>query len=217
MNLNKYKTLIFDCDGVILNSNKVKTQAFYNAVLPYGKQAAQALVDYHVKNGGVSRYKKFEFFLKELLPEGASKPSIENLLASYAQEAREKILTCEAAQGLGELRQQTSNTKWFIVSGGDQNELRDIFAQRSLAQFFDGGIFGSPDSKDQILARELANENILQPAVFFGDSKYDFEASQRAGLDFVFISQWSEVPVEEQKFVTFSVKNIAALLDQSLS
>ena len=29
MILNKYKTLIFDCDGVILNSNQLKTKGFF--------------------------------------------------------------------------------------------------------------------------------------------------------------------------------------------
>lgn len=54
----------------------------------------------------------------------------------------------------------------LIVSGGDQAELRDVFSQRGISEWFDGGIFGSPDSKDEILARELANGNIDQPALF---------------------------------------------------
>jgi phosphoglycolate phosphatase-like HAD superfamily hydrolase len=188
MDLNNYKTLIFDCDGVILNSNQVKTQAFYNAALAYGEKAAQSLVDYHVKNGGISRYKKFELFLTEIVPQGLTSPNLQELLALYAKEVRQGLLTCEVAEGLLELRQQTAITKWLIVSGGDQNELRDIFEQRNLARLFDGGIFGSPDSKDQILSRELANGNIQQPAVFLGDSKFDYIASNGVGLDFIFLS-----------------------------
>ncbi len=46
MHFGKYKSLIFDCDGVVLNSNKAKTEAFYKAALPYGEQAASALVEY---------------------------------------------------------------------------------------------------------------------------------------------------------------------------
>ena len=61
--LKKYQNLIFDCDGVILNSNKIKTNAFFAVALPYGQTAAQALVDYHLQNGGISRYRKFEYFL----------------------------------------------------------------------------------------------------------------------------------------------------------
>ncbi len=191
-NLSYYQTLIFDCDGVILNSNKVKTQAFYNSALSYGEQAAQSLVDYHVQNGGISRYKKFELFLNELVPQEAEKPSLDELLTIYAQEVRQGLLTCQIAEGLKELRQQSTNSKWLIVSGGDQNELREIFSQRGLTQLFDGGIFGSPDTKDQILSKELANFNIQKPAVFFGDSKYDYQAAKAVGIDFIFLSGWSE-------------------------
>ena len=28
--INSYKSIVFDCDGVILNSNSIKTQAFYD-------------------------------------------------------------------------------------------------------------------------------------------------------------------------------------------
>lgn len=215
LDLKKYQTIVFDCDGVLLNSNKVKTQAFYNVALAYGEKAAQSLVNYHVKNGGISRYKKLELFLNEILPQGTERPSIDELLALYAQEVRQSLLTCEVAE-VKELRQQTSHANWLIVSGGDQNELRDIFTERGLAKLFDGGIFGSPDTKDQILARELANSNILQPAIFFGDSKYDFEASKRAGLDFIFISGWSEVPPEEQNFSHISIEKIDMFVDRKL-
>ncbi len=193
MNLDNYGTLIFDCDGVILNSNKVKTQAFYTTALPYGEQAAQSLVDYHVQNGGISRYKKFELFLNELLPPEASKPSLDELLKLYGETVRQNLLSCEVAEGLKELRQQTTHAQWLIVSGGDQNELQDLFSAKDLAQLFDGGIFGSPDTKDQILSRELANGNIQQPAIFFGDSKYDYQAAKTAGIDFIFLSGWTEV------------------------
>lgn len=191
--LSKYKTFVFDCDGVLLDSNNVKTQAFYNAALPYGKQPAKSLVNYHVENGGISRYKKFELFLNEMIPLKFKKPSLEELLAIYAKEVRQGLLTCAVAEGVKELRQKMTHANWLIVSGGDQNELRDIFTQRGLADLFDAGIFGSPDTKDTILSRELANGNIQQPAVFFGDSKYDYHAAQNVGIDFIFLSGWSEV------------------------
>lgn len=192
MDLSSYKTLIFDCDGVILNSNKVKTQAFYNAALSYGEQAAQALVDYHVNNGGISRYKKFELFLMEIVPTGINGPGLEKLLSLYAQEVRDGLLRCELAEGLEELRRRTAHSKWLIVSGGDQNELQEIFRVRGIDRFFDGGIFGSPEPKERILAREINDKNIIKPAIFFGDSRYDHQAAVKFGLDFVFVSDWSE-------------------------
>lgn len=212
-----YSTLVFDCDGVVLNSNKVKTEAFYKAALPYGEAAAQAMVDYHVAHGGVSRYKKFAYFLEQIAPGYAEQrkqlPNLEELLQAYAGYVREGLLNCEIAPGLEALRKQTSNARWLIVSGGDQTELRDVFAQRDIAKWFDGGIFGSPDTKDEILSRELASGNIRHPALFLGDSKYDYQAANTAGLDFVFLSDWSEVKGWQDFIEEKNIKSITSIME----
>lgn len=193
VNLDEYRSLVFDCDGVVLNSNKVKTQAFYQAALPYGQDAAQRLVDFHVNNGGISRYKKFALFLDTMV-EGLEGPGLEELLDSYAGHVRAGLMDCEVSQGLDTLREATPHARWLIVSGGDQNELRDVFSDRGIDKNFDGGIYGSPDTKDEILSRELTSATIATPALFLGDSTYDHKASTGAGLDFVFIYGWTEVP-----------------------
>lgn len=197
MSMNKpiteYQTLVFDCDGVVLNSNKIKTQAFYDVAKVYGHEPAQALKDYHVQNGGISRFVKFEYLLNEILKKPLDQTELKQLLDNFAHEVKKALMTCEVAEGLVELREQTKHANWLIVSGGDQAELREVFQARGLDKYFDGGIFGSPDTKDTILMREIANGNIRQPALFLGDSKYDYQAAKTAGLDFVFMSQWTEV------------------------
>ena len=65
-NLKSYKNLIFDCDGIVLNSNKIKTEAFKEVVYQYGNEAAEELVKYHVMNGGISRYEKFNYFFETI-------------------------------------------------------------------------------------------------------------------------------------------------------
>ena len=78
------------------------------------------------------------------------------------------------------------------MSGGDQAELHYIFAERGLASLFERGIYGSPDTKDEILSREIATGHLELPALFLGDSRYDHEAANLAGLDFIFIHEWTE-------------------------
>ena len=73
IDLIQYQTLVFDCDGVLLNSNKIKTQAFYDVAKVYGHKPAQKLKDYHLKNGGISRYKKFEYLLISILRKSPEK------------------------------------------------------------------------------------------------------------------------------------------------
>ena len=126
MDISQYATLIFDCDGVILDSNKIKTTAFYNAALPYGEDAAEALVKYHKKHGGISRYAKFEYFLEEILGLEVELKKINNLLSVFASEIQEELILCQISPGLEELR-KNSNSNWLVVSGSYQKELRCIF------------------------------------------------------------------------------------------
>jgi len=71
--LLSYKSWIFDCDGVLLDSNRVKTEAFHSAVLDYGCEYADRLVAYHVEHGGISRFKKFEYFFDNILGKAPEK------------------------------------------------------------------------------------------------------------------------------------------------
>jgi len=217
--LQHYATIVFDCDGVVLNSNAVKTRAFYEAALPYGEEAAKALVDYHTANGGISRYKKFTHFLETIVPVLAHQPGpdLEQLLAHYAHAVRQGLLSCDVAPALQALRKATTATRWLIVSGGDQAELREVFAARDLAALFDGGIYGSPDTKDEILLREMSRGNIVMPALFIGDSQYDHRAASAAGLDFVFLSGWSEVKDCEawcKRLAIKSYRDLAAFMSE---
>lgn len=196
MDLKKYKTIVFDCDGVILDSNVVKTEAYFRTAKNLGAtdEQAQALVDYHVNLGGISRYHKFDWYVREVLQQPVTDKAIQTLLDEFSRELEDGLMHCTIANGLQELRQTTVDAKWMVLSGGDQQEIRDLFAKRKIADLFDGGLFGSPDNKDTVLAREKANGNLQLPALFIGDSKYDHEASTNAGLDFIFVSDWTEVP-----------------------
>lgn len=193
MNVKQYKTLIFDCDGVILNSNKIKTQVFYEATKHFGHESAQALVNYHIQNGGISRYAKFQYFFTDILKQEIHQPTLNDLLTRFANGVKDGLMSCEVAEGLAELRKKTEHARWLVASGGDQFELREVFALRGLDRYFDGGIYGSPDTKEKILEREMKSLNINKPGLFLGDSKYDLHAASQAGLDFIFVSNWTEL------------------------
>ncbi|PPC87260.1 MAG: HAD family hydrolase [Methylotenera sp.] len=218
VDLQKYKSIVFDCDGVILDSNVVKTEAYFRTAKNLGAtdEQAQALVDYHVKLGGISRYHKFDWYLREVLTQAATEKAIQIFLDEFSRELEDGLMHCTIAENLQELRDATKNANWMILSGGDQQEIRDLFAKRDLAKHFDGGLFGSPDNKDTVLAREKANGNIQLPALFIGDSKYDHEASTNAGLDFIFVSDWTEV-ADWKKFCENNdikvLSNISSLME----
>jgi phosphoglycolate phosphatase-like HAD superfamily hydrolase len=109
--LNQYKTIIFDCDGVVLNSNKIKTNAFYEVAKHFGHGAAKKLVDYHVRNGGISRYAKFQYFFKELIKHEVDINLYDDTLLIFSNIVKNNLMTCEVAKGKDSLRMRTSQAK----------------------------------------------------------------------------------------------------------
>lgn len=218
LSINTYKSFVFDCDGVILDSNKVKSNAFYKCALPFGHEAANQLLGFHISNGGISRYEKFRYFLSEIAPKTTSNSNLnapltyEKLLEVYQREVVSELNKCEIATDLDQFKALTSQASWCVVSGGDQDEVRGVLQNRKIDQLFDGGIFGSPDSKATILAREIRNKNILLPALFLGDSRYDYESSINAGIDFVFMSDWSECSFLKSRSDIKAFKNISEIV-----
>ena len=109
--LYQYNTIIFDCDGVILNSNHIKKQAFYNAAITYGQETAERLVAYNIKYGGKSRYEKFDYFIHSIIGRDPKPGEIENLLTRFAQEVKKALLECEIVAELENLRATTKNSR----------------------------------------------------------------------------------------------------------
>ena len=222
INLAKYKTIIFDCDGVVLNSNKVKVHAYYEVAKRNGGTDSQAgaFVDHHVSLGSFPRNGKIEFYLKNIKHEAVTPEKIARYIQTFEEILDKTLMECEIASGLLALKAATPNARWMLLSGGDQAELRRVFPRRfvektNLADLFEAGIFGGPDIKEDVLKREKLNKNISLPALFVGDSKYDYQAAIGAGLDFVFVSDWTEVRDWQDFCVSNQINhatNIQALL-----
>jgi phosphoglycolate phosphatase-like HAD superfamily hydrolase len=190
--IKDYETVIFDCDGVILNSNNIKTQAFYETALSYGHDLANELVKYHIENGGISRYQKFEFFLNNIVGCGVNKEKIDELLSFFSEKTKHALLQCEIAKGIFQLRKEL-DSDWIVISGGDQDEINEVFSSRNIDGIFvESCIFGSPDSKEVIFDREIKLSRIRQPALFIGDSRYDHKVAKKYSVDFIFLSDWTD-------------------------
>lgn len=154
---------------------------------------AQALVDHHVAKGSFPRNGKIEYYFQHILKQPLTPELMQQYLHTFDEILDVALLECEVAAGIDDLKKASSQARWMLLSGGDQAELRRVFPKRNLGHLFEAGIFGGPDKKEDVLAREKANGNIQFPALFVGDSKYDYQAANGAGLDFVFLSDWTEV------------------------
>lgn len=208
---------MFDCDGVVLNSNKTKVNAYFAVAKRMGgtDEQAQALVDHHVQKGSFPRNGKIEFYLKNIKKQAITPELMQAYMHAFDEILDETLMECEVSPALQALKNATPNARWMLLSGGDQAELRRIFERRNLTPLFEAGIFGGPDIKDTVLAREIASSNLQLPALFLGDSKYDHQAASKAGLDFIFLTDWTEVKDWQQYCAQHAIltkKNLAELL-----
>tara|TARA_B110000211_G_C13935068_1_gene488965 strand:- start:81 stop:740 length:660 start_codon:yes stop_codon:yes gene_type:complete len=198
-NIDTYKVAIFDCDGVILDSNKIKSEAFGLALRGEDPDLVKQFIEYHQQNGGISRYIKFEYFFKNIKKQLNYDKSLAEALRLYGKLSKEGLLECSEIPGVRRILTHLNSLKipCYVASGGDQAELRDIFGIRNLTVYFDG-IFGSPLSKIENLAK-INNEKCLTiPGVYFGDAHSDMQAAKKYGLDFVYItgaSEWESGPL----------------------
>jgi len=217
MELSKYKTWFFDCDGVLLDSNQLKSESFYEVALTYGEENAQALVEYNKRIGGVTRFEKFKYFFETILEKKTFEKELENALNNFSAFVCEKLMSCPETYGVRDfLDSLPTDSKKYVVSGGAQSEIQYVFKQRGLDAYFDG-IYGSPDSKGVIMSSKVKSPDVEYPAVFIGDSRYDYEVASQFNLDFFFMTKYTEFDGWKLYFMDKRVKIIESFNDLCFS
>ena len=178
--------VIFDFDGIVLESADIKTDAFPElfAEHPAHQDAIRA---YHLAHQGISRFKKFEWIYAELLRQPLDAATSQALGEGFSALVMEKILAAPFVPGARELLDllKARGLPMVIVSGTPQGELDDITARRGLRHYFEA-IVGSPTEKP-VAVRALLERHRLAPqqAVFLGDGLSDHKAAVATGVHFV--------------------------------
>jgi phosphoglycolate phosphatase-like HAD superfamily hydrolase len=181
----KLQGIIFDFDGVILDSVDIKTRAFSSLFSGYPEHL-EAIVRFHLEQGGLSRYRKFEIIYREFLHLPLSASESQTLGDQFSKLVFEEALTCPFINGADQcLRFLATDFRLFIASGTPQDELRRIVEGRNLSSLF-AGIYGSPTSKADII-QSILREYGWSPeqVVMIGDAINDLQAAQECGVPFI--------------------------------
>jgi phosphoglycolate phosphatase-like HAD superfamily hydrolase len=182
-----WQAIIFDFDGVVVESGDIKTQAFAELYRPHGEAVTAAVVQYHRLNGGMSRYQKFRYFQQHLLRKPPLTPDEEQELdRQFSELVVEAIITGEAVPGADAfIRQQAARIPLFVASGTPEIELNSIVMRRGLAPYFTG-VRGSPTSKQALIADILSTHAFAPERVLMiGDALIDYQSAQLNGVAFL--------------------------------
>lgn len=179
------KAIVFDFDGVIVDSMDIKTRAFAKLFKDY-PEYIDGIVQFHIDNGGMSRYEKFRVIYHDILHEPLSESRFNELCQRFSEYVYNEVLKCPFIPGALEfLSKYYKRLLLFVVSGTPQEEIKAIIEKRNLDSFF-AGVYGSPADKD-ILILNILKEYKLNPleVISVGDSITDYEGALKAEVRFI--------------------------------
>lgn len=179
------RAVVFDFDGVILDSASIKTHAFA-ALFEDRPNHVEAIVAYHLANEGISRHEKIRVIHRDILQEPLPEPQRAALARRFEELVLGAVMTAPFIPGAPEtLAALQGRVPMFVASGTPDAELNRIIDARGLRQFF-VRTCGSPPSKAVIL-RSIIEEYGLAAGevVMVGDAVTDWEAARQCGVRFI--------------------------------
>lgn len=196
--LNDYQNFIFDCDGVLLDSNNIKGTIFLKIAEHFSPEHAQEFKKFHDQNGGLNRRDKFKFFFEKILKRTNFEKDLAEAMVLFRTKSLEALKSAELVPGVEAfLKNLPKNSNKYVISAGDQDDLVLVLGAKKLSGYFDN-LFGGPKLKPDIIS-EL---NLTGKTIFFGDSEIDYKSAKKFNFDFVFVSAVCSWPDWENKKLT---------------
>ena len=182
----KIKNIIFDFDGVLLDSVPIKTTAFRQLFSDFHDVAVEELIEYHLRNGGVSRYEKIKYFYERILGKQISEEQILEYAITYSRLTKEELSNDKylIADSIEFIKKNNIKYNVHIASGADEQDLLYICNRLGISNYF-LSINGSPTTKPEIIDNILCSYNYnKEETCLVGDSISDFKAAEHKGIIF---------------------------------
>ena len=177
------RVIFLDFDGVILESNELKTKIYQDLFCDHPGRLEEILA-LHRARAGLPRRSTLRLICEEILHEPTDSRTLQALLARFEELVRSGLAACREVEGLCELLSRYP-AKFYVVSGAPQREVREALIERDLARRF-SGIFGAPHRKRSVIRSVLMIDcTQAEDAVFVGDSANDRDAAISVGVPFV--------------------------------
>ena len=207
------KTILWDFDGVILDSMKIRDLGFVEIFKNQPKNLVDKLLDYHNENGGLSRYVKIKYFYNELLGKEISQEKIQKYADAFSKVMLEKLgdKNLLINNSVDFIIKNHKNYNFHIVSGSDGKELNVLCKRLEIAHYF-LTIQGSPTHKN-ILVQNLMIQNSYdtKETCLIGDSINDYNAADNSDIYFLAfnndsLNAYSNLPESDKELINVKYK-----------
>jgi HAD superfamily hydrolase (TIGR01549 family) len=180
------KNILWDFDGVILDSMEVRDYGFKAILKDFKEADVKRLIEYHRINGGLSRYVKIRYFFHEILKLNVTEQEVNSYASKFSEIMRVALVNPKnlIQDSVNFIKDNYTNYNFHIVSGSDQQELRFLCKQLGIENYF-LSIGGSPIPKNELVKHLLESYNyVLSETCLLGDSINDYEAAKTNNIIF---------------------------------
>ena len=182
----KIKVILWDFDGVLINSNSIRDYGFEQVLKGYPRQQVEQLIQFHKTNGGLSRYVKFRYFFETIRGETLTDIHLNKLVNNFSAIMRKSLVneSLLITENINFIKNNFQKYNMHIVSGSDQSELRDLCKALNISCYFKS-IYGSPVPKNNLVSMTLEKYNYSKSeCILIGDSINDYEAAKMNKISF---------------------------------
>lgn len=181
----RFKVILFDFDGVLIESVGTKDLAFETLFKEYPEHIDK-IMDYHLSNNATVRYHKFRYITENILGKRYDEETEKRLSEKFSGLVLTGILHCPYVSGAKEiLDSYWHKIPLYLSSVSPADELDEILEARKLKKYFKE-IYAVPWIKTEAI-RDIMDREDVSPKdmVFIGDSYEDFKSGQRTGVFFI--------------------------------
>jgi len=194
------KNILFDFDGVILDSMPIRDYGFKKIFEYFDDALVSQLLNYHNENGGLSRYVKIKYFYNEILDKEILEEEIDDYASNFSKIMKKELVNKKylIVDTLEFIKNNFKKYNLHIVSGSDERELQYLCKKLEIDVYFQS-INGSPIEKNKLVKSVLLdNEYLAKETILIGDSINDYVASEVNGIGFYGFNNTSLINISEQ-------------------
>lgn len=179
------KIIVFDFDGVLVESVAIKGEAFVELYKDESQEIQQQVLHYHETHGGINRFEKIRHY-ESLCGREANETQLQHLADRFSDIVEKRVINASWVPGaLSFLKRYHSIVPMFIASATPQEELERIVKERGISPMFKN-IYGAPLAKNEALESVIAEHKCDASSVLMiGDTMTDYNAAHKSGTQFI--------------------------------